>query len=158
MMFSLKAAGFQRDRHLPASLLAAVAAAARGDLRTECHLLREMPAEHQEGLAQERHPFRSNFRSGTSVLLPNRCQTVAFSAAVVVTTPQKLAYVDVVKGIRMFARLQVCPVSLSVVVFMPSDRCGTDFMTVSCPRVAHVWCIVCNGAMQPDLSHHTRGL
>ncbi len=32
---------------------------------------------------------------------------MSFSAAVIVTTPQKLAYVDVVKGIRMFARLQV---------------------------------------------------
>ncbi len=32
---------------------------------------------------------------------------MGLSAAVIVTTPQRLAYVDVVKGIRMFARLQV---------------------------------------------------
>ena len=36
-----------------------------------------------------------------------RAQTVQFSAAVVVTTPQKLAFVDVAKGIRMFARMAV---------------------------------------------------
>ena len=35
------------------------------------------------------------------------CQSVQFSAAVIVTTPQKLAYVDVAKGVRMFAKLQV---------------------------------------------------
>ena len=34
-------------------------------------------------------------------------QTVQFSAAVIVTTPQKLAFVDVAKGIRMFARMAV---------------------------------------------------
>ena len=38
---------------------------------------------------------------------PVRAQTVQFSAAVVVTTPQKLAFVDVAKGIRMFARMAV---------------------------------------------------
>lgn len=34
-------------------------------------------------------------------------QSVAFSAAVIVTTPQKLAFIDVAKGIRMFAKLMV---------------------------------------------------
>ncbi len=32
---------------------------------------------------------------------------MGFSAAVIVTTPQKLAFIDVAKGIRMFARLNV---------------------------------------------------
>lgn len=35
------------------------------------------------------------------------CQNVQFDAAVVVTTPQKLAFIDVAKGIRMFARMAV---------------------------------------------------
>ena len=34
---------------------------------------------------------------------------MAFSAAVIVTTPQKLAFIDVAKGIRMFAKLMVGP-------------------------------------------------
>jgi Mrp family chromosome partitioning ATPase len=34
-------------------------------------------------------------------------QTVPISAAVIVTTPQKLAFVDVRKGIQMFAKLRV---------------------------------------------------
>jgi hypothetical protein len=32
---------------------------------------------------------------------------VGFSAAVIVTTPQKLAFIDVAKGIRMFSKLAV---------------------------------------------------
>lgn len=35
------------------------------------------------------------------------CQHVQFDAAVVVTTPQKLAFIDVAKGIRMFAKMAV---------------------------------------------------
>lgn len=34
-------------------------------------------------------------------------QTIQFSAAVIVTTPAKLSYVDVAKGVRMFARVAV---------------------------------------------------
>lgn len=35
------------------------------------------------------------------------CQNIMFDAAVVVTTPQKLAFIDVAKGIRMFAKMAV---------------------------------------------------
>ena len=35
------------------------------------------------------------------------CQAVQFDAAVIVTTPQKLSFIDVAKGIRMFARMAV---------------------------------------------------
>lgn len=46
--------------------------------------------------------------SQARLLRPLR-QSVAFSAAVIVTTPQKLAFIDVAKGIRMFAKLMVSP-------------------------------------------------
>lgn len=48
-----------------------------------------------------------DFPPGTGDIQLTMCQSVAFSAAVIVTTPQKLAFIDVAKGIRMFARLEV---------------------------------------------------
>ena len=44
---------------------------------------------------------------GTGDVQLTICQVVPISAAVVVTTPQKLAFIDVEKGVRMFAKLSV---------------------------------------------------
>jgi Mrp family chromosome partitioning ATPase len=49
---------------------------------------------------------------GTGDVQITICQAVQLTGAVVVTTPQKLSYVDVVKGLEMFEKLQVPTLAL----------------------------------------------
>ncbi|KAK4481207.1 hypothetical protein RD792_012089 [Penstemon davidsonii] len=44
---------------------------------------------------------------GTGDIQLTLCQVVPMTAAVIVTTPQKLAFIDVAKGVRMFSKLKV---------------------------------------------------
>jgi Mrp family chromosome partitioning ATPase len=47
-------------------------------------------------------------------------QVVPLTAAVIVTTPQKLAFIDVAKGVRMFSKLKVC-ISVIQVLHSPFE-------------------------------------
>ncbi|KAG0495159.1 hypothetical protein HPP92_006153 [Vanilla planifolia] len=44
---------------------------------------------------------------GTGDIQLTLCQVAPLTAAVIVTTPQKLAFIDVAKGVRMFSKLKV---------------------------------------------------
>lgn len=49
---------------------------------------------------------------GTGDIQISLCQELKFNGSVIVTTPQRLSFIDVVKGIEMFDALQVPTVSV----------------------------------------------
>jgi len=62
---------------------------------------------------------------GTGDIAITLCQEISISAALIVTTPQKLAYVDVIKGLEMFDSLKVPTVGiLENMSYFTCDGCS----------------------------------
>ena len=70
---------------------------------------------------------------GTGDIQMTLCQIMNISAAVIVTTPQRLSFVDVVKGVDMFEKLNVPTVALvENMSFFDSPSDGTTTRNVRC--------------------------
>lgn len=63
---------------------------------------------------------------GTGDVQISLCQQVKFDGAVIVSTPQRLAFIDVIKGIEMFQDLRVSILGIvENMAYYECSKCGT---------------------------------